>query len=291
MGYVNVKHDSGEQAEEKVILTRELIDQFLKSLGEEGKTRNTIKSYQRCLEMFYDFLPDNKEITSETVNLWKNDLKSRGYSTSSVNLHMSVLNQILHYSGDETVNVAKHESVQKRMPSPELTRSEYLMFLEAVRRNGKEQEYLLVKAFAVLGLKIRELPYLTAESCRTGCFEIPEGKEVYIPSSMRNELKAYCSERHIDSGPVFITRKGKLVDRSNITHALDRHAAEAGLSPQKCSPSALRHLYLTTQADIYKKMQQQYTVEYDSLLDTEQIKIRADLERIAESSALEMEAI
>lgn len=47
-------------------------------------------------------------------------------------------------------------------------------------------------------------------------------------------------------GPVFVTKSGRPMDRSNIWAAMKRLCAEAGVSAGKVCPHNLRHLFALT---------------------------------------------
>ncbi len=58
------------------------------------------------------------------------------------------------------------------------------------------------------------------------------------------ELRAeYARARRITSGPVFITKKGTTMDRSNIWRSFRALCPEAGVDPRKVYPHNLRHLF------------------------------------------------
>ncbi len=264
-------------SEEKIILSSNLTEEFLLALQKAGRKKDTVRSYRCALRKLYDFLPEDKEITRESVNHLKRFMKDEGYSNSSINLMVSVINQLMRFCGKSDIGTLEHEHINTE-PYPELTRSEYRSFLSYVQKNGCRQDYLLLKAFVVLGLHIRELSCLTAEACMEGQFDLPDGTTVLIPSSMQDELIAYCGSRGIISGPVFITRGNIPLDRSNITHRFFRLADESGLPREKCSPNSLHHLYETTQADILKEMQPIYVQLYDNLLESEQTDIDDEMQ-------------
>ena len=48
---------------------------------------------------------------------------------------------------------------------------------------------------------------------------------------------------HITSGPIFITRTGKVFDRSNIWREMKQLCKDAGVSEKKVFPHNLRHLF------------------------------------------------
>ncbi|MBE6696689.1 MAG: integrase, partial [Ruminococcaceae bacterium] len=56
----------------------------------------------------------------------------------------------------------------------------------------------------------------------------------------------------IKSGPVFITKTGKPLDRSNIWSDMKKLCREAGVSEKKVFPHNLRHLFARTYYTIQK---------------------------------------
>ena len=56
-------------------------------------------------------------------------------------------------------------------------------------------------------------------------------------------LTKYCKKRKITSGPIFITKSGKPLNRSNIWSEMKRLCLVAKVSPEKVYPHNLRHLF------------------------------------------------
>ena len=59
-------------------------------------------------------------------------------------------------------------------------------------------------------------------------------------------LKKYAIKHKITSGPVFITRTGNPLDRSNIWGEMKTLCAKAGVAENKVFPHNLRHLFART---------------------------------------------
>ena len=100
-----------------------------------------------------------------------------------------------------------------------------------------------------MGLRVSEHRFVTAESLRAGWVRVQnKGKlrAVPIPAPLRRELRRYCREQGIASGPVFITKHGNPLDRSNIWRMMKRLCASAGVAAQKVFPHNLRHLFALT---------------------------------------------
>ncbi len=153
---------------------------------------------------------------------------------------------------------------------PVMTRAEYLQFLVAVRSMGTEKGFFLVKVFASVDVSIGELSCLTVESCRERAIRFPGGKQSVIPSCLQTELLQYAERHKIAGGPVFVTRTGNPLDRSNIANAIRVLARRAGLDAKKCCPKALHRVYLTTQKELMERLMPVYRQTYENLLDTEQ---------------------
>ncbi len=255
---------------ECVIITQSLIEQFLHALKAAGRKPQTLQSYRRGVGDLYDFLPEEKEITKETLEDWRESLKNSGYMDNSVNAKLVAVNSLLRYCGREEL----FASLEKRAPNeimPELTREEYLKFLSKVREIGSERYYFLIEVFASVDISIGELPFLTLEACREGIIFMDK-KIATIPECLRKELLQFADQQGITGGPLFVTREGNHMDRSNISNAIRRLAIQTGMDAAKCCPSALHRLYLTTQRELREQLQSLYLRSYESLLNTERAR-------------------
>ncbi len=66
---------------------------------------------------------------------------------------------------------------------------------------------------------------------------------VLLPRELRGRLLRYAARCGIPGGPVFRTRSGKPLDRSNICHDMKRLCAQARVDAHKVFPHNLRHLF------------------------------------------------
>ena len=75
-----------------------------------------------------------------------------------------------------------------------------------------------------------------------------KGKQriVLIPKKLRRALQSYCEKANITSGPVFITKNGKPLNRSNIWKEMRKLCAAARVEPGKVFPHNFRHLFAVT---------------------------------------------
>ena len=66
---------------------------------------------------------------------------------------------------------------------------------------------------------------------------------LFLPRALCARLLAYCRARGIGEGPVFVTRSGRPLDRSNIWRMMKALCQAAKVAPQKVYPHNLRHLF------------------------------------------------
>ena len=68
-------------------------------------------------------------------------------------------------------------------------------------------------------------------------------RSVFLLKELQKKLLRYISEQQISEGPVFITRTGKPISRSNIWREMKGLCEEANVDPRKVFPHNLRHLF------------------------------------------------
>ena len=72
---------------------------------------------------------------------------------------------------------------------------------------------------------------------------VQEIRTVFIPQKLCKTLLSYAKSRKIQSGPIFIGRTGKPLDRSRIWAMMKGLCTAAGVFKKKVFPHNLRHLF------------------------------------------------
>ncbi len=272
MGTSVTKKIAISKTDKPVKLTKELISQYRDSLQARGCRKQTISMYLCYLNRLYAFLPKGKELTDENIRQWVTDLKKEGYSDRTINLHISSINGLLRFCGLRKVPVSM-VSVPRDTEMPELTRDEYLKLLSYVKRYGSERDYLLIKTLATIDINVTDLSLLTVEACQKGTIDFSNYREAVIPDSLKQELLSYIEEKEISDGPLFVTSTGNQLNRSNITHMIEKYGRKAGISRDKANPRALHTLYEHTQEEITQHLMSLHMQEYEKLLNEENKKV------------------
>ena len=68
-------------------------------------------------------------------------------------------------------------------------------------------------------------------------------RAVLLPQKLCRALQGYCRARGITAGPVFVTRTGRPVDRSNLWREMQALCSRAGVEARKVFPHNFRHLF------------------------------------------------
>ena len=230
------------------------MDLYESWLRQEERSAGTIEKYLRDLKAFFRFLPEKnlpKEAAKESLTAWKEYLIRSGYAVVTVNSMLTAVNGFFRFIGWEECRV-RPLKMQKRIFSDEnkeLTKAEYLCLLKTAEEEGNQRLYYILQTIAATGIRISELPFVTVESLSSGRSEVRcKGKlrVILITKKLCRALQRYCRNRGIKSGPVFITRSGRPVDRSNIWSEMKRLCKAAGVDAKKVFPHNLRHLFART---------------------------------------------
>lgn len=234
----------------KMRMTEQNLEGYRIYLTEEEKSRGTIEKYLRDVRRFYEFLPEQKVIDREAVLSYKASLLP-GYQISSANSMLIAVNSFLEYIGlqELKVKVYKFQRPLLADPSRELSKKEYLRLLETAESQGKLRLNLIIQTICSTGIRISELPCITWESVQSGKSVIRlKGKTrmIILPQKLRRKLADYCKQEQITSGPVFQTRTGHPIHRSNIWSDMKRLCRGAEIDETKVFPHNLRHLFART---------------------------------------------
>ena len=106
-----------------------------------------------------------------------------------------------------------------------------------------------METICATGIRVSELRFFTVEAIGAGRVEVTnKGKTrtVFLPGKLRKVLLKYAGSRRVSAGPVFVTRSGQPLDRSNIWRGMKALCKEAGVAESKVFPHNLRHLFART---------------------------------------------
>lgn len=239
---------------------------FLDSLEGQGRCRSTLLAYASKLDTFLSYVTDGL-VRKGTLAQWGESLREQGYSSATINSYLSAANGFVSYLGRRDLQLIGLPNVN-HSPRPAITRAEYLAALSFARSAGRERDYLLVKAMAVLGLSASSLESLTVDAVERGFVG-----QTCIPKPLGRELRSFVTRQGISSGPVFRGRDGTPLGRNSLAAALRALACRAGIQPERLSASAVSSLRKAAFRQIEHDLRPLVAHAYDGLLDAEQATI------------------
>jgi len=224
----------------------EKVKKYIMYLEQQEKSPATRQQYQRDIQQFLNFA-GGQELSKELAIRYKEALQ-KDYQPVSVNAKIAAVNGFFSFLGRGDLKV-KQLKIQRQAfcsKEKELSKAEYLRLVAVAEKKHNEKLSLIMQTICGTGIRVSELPYITAESVKAGKAVIRlKGKirMILIPDKLRKVLQAYLRCEEIKSGPVFVTRTGRPLDRSNIWRMMKSLCEEARVAPSKVFPHSLRHLF------------------------------------------------
>ena len=237
------------------MITGEQIQGYLHMLREQERADQTIKKYAHDLSALAMWL-NGRELNKENLIIWKQYLITR-YAAASVNTMLAAINGFLSFMGypEHKVRPVKIQRQIFCSTEKELTKAEYFRLIAAAKKKGNERLALVIQTICGTGIRVSELQFITAEAVRTGRAEVyckGKRRSILLPKDLRKSLTTYLRVKKRTAGPVFLTKTGKPLDRSNIWRDMKALCKNAGVAPAKVFPHNLRHLFARTYYSLEK---------------------------------------
>lgn len=274
-------------------LTNESIAGFAAELARQERSAATIQKYTRDLEKLRAFAGGCIQ-KKEQLIAFKAHLEQKGYAPSSINAALAAVNQYLKQAGagEWQLRFVKVQRDVFRSRERELSAKEYQRLVDQARKNKNERLELLLQTLASTGIRVSELRGITVKAARTGRARISlKGKirVVLLPRELCRRLLAYCAARAIRQGPVFVSRSGRPLCRTNIWQMLKTLAKQARVQTKKVFPHNLRHLFAVTYYKKYRDVVRLADILGHSSVNTTRIyTTKSDREQMARLNTLHL---
>lgn len=230
--------------------------------SEKGLSPNTIEAYGRDISLFGSFLNGKhwKEVVPEDILAFLGLLKGKGYASSSICrtlVAVKVFFRFLKKEGEVTLDLGRYFDTPKLWQLiPEVLSIEEVDALLA--QPNKTDDPLGVRDRAILellyatgmrvselcGLRLNDLSDTFVKVRGKGKKEriIPVGKKA--TQAVDDYLLRFRGEVKEENGPLFISSRGKPIDRVTVWNRVKVYARSAGIA-KSISPHTLRHSFAT----------------------------------------------
>lgn len=262
---------------EKRNITDEFVAAFLEYLEREEKSRNTVEKYIRDVTAFQNFM-NGRKVDKEAVIAYKNKLLADGYAVSSINSMLAALNTMFTFLGwlDSKVKLLRQQRKIYSSEEKELSKAEYERLLLAARKAGNNRLDLLLQTLCATGIRVSELEFITVEAVHDGKATVylkGKSRTVFIVQKLQKRLLQYAMGAGIKTGAIFVSRTGKVMNRTNIWKEMKKLCEQAKVNPEKVFPHNLRHLFARTFYEVKKDIAKLADVLGHSNVNTTRIYI------------------
>ena len=257
---------------------QKIVTQYQGWLTHREYSPATIRKYTRALTRFFSDTGAGKNPTREIVAAWRDSLTAKGYAPSTVNSLLAAVNDYQE-SIDNPAGKAKPLKRQRKIfadPGRELSRAEYFRLLNAARETGNKRSQLLLETICSTGIRVSELQFITVDAIRRRKASIRcKGKcrEILLPAELCHRLTRWCQKNRIHTGPAFLSRVGKPINRATVWKLFKALCERAHVAWKKVFPHNLRHLFARTFYNIEKNISKLADLLGHSSIETTRIYI------------------
>lgn len=225
------------------------LDAWRRELVEREAAPATVEKYLRDARAFVAFLTERGlELSKASAVAYKEHLVAN-YAPASVNSMIAALNGFARFLGHPEVCLRQLKIQKGASAKPWLSKADYKSLVRAAKKRGDLRYAMAIQVLCATGIRVSELEFVTVEAVRRRWIEVTnKGKtrRVWLPAKLCKSLYAYVLQTKRKSGPVFVTRTGRPIDRTRIWRKLKEYAMAAGVDAKRVYPHALRHLFATT---------------------------------------------
>lgn len=80
-------------------MTQESIDSFLETQKENGASKEALRQRKGFITCLYQWLPEDKVLTKERLNAWREDMQQKGYTQQTILNYVKGINLYLDHMG------------------------------------------------------------------------------------------------------------------------------------------------------------------------------------------------
>lgn len=215
-------------------MTPEVINHYEKLLKENVDNQNTLRGYEVNLRTFIGYAGE-QPITQKVIDSYKTWLlEEQNKTVFSANTMLSGVMKLIHLMGWEDLELHVYP-VADQVPKQEDTYIDLEDYKKLVRQAMKKHNYeiaMLIQIFCNMNIRYPEIGTLTVEALNEGFVEITRRKKTFlepIPAELQDALSGFARLREIDSGILFRSRDGNVMNQKKIYRDIKALCEQAGI--------------------------------------------------------------
>ena len=218
---------------------------------------NTLEQYRNAINKFINYLSINNinYISKNNMIDYKKYLNQISESYNSKNLWIVVINKYLKYLHYDNLCLKQIKVQQKYYNYDNMSYADYKRLLRISKKNNFIKDYYIMKTLAMTGIRVSELRFFTVENLKRQndnvlhIYNKKKERDIPLRDDLARDLRKYCRENKIKSGPIFYSLKmeNKMIHPSTIWRHMKKIAGMAKVKLKVVHPHSFRHLF----ADIF----------------------------------------
>ena len=220
-----------------------MIDTFKAYLDKTNLSENSKSAYLFALRQFSE---QYGSVTKKNLNQYKVWLVDN-FKPQTVNLRLRGMNCYLESVGKEKWKLSFVKVQQKPFLENVISEADYLYFKQRLKDDGEMFWYFVIRFLAATGARVSELIQIKAEHVKLGYLDLYSkgGKlrRIYIPKSLQEEALVWLNNKHLESGFVFLNRRGNRITTRGISGELKKFAVKYGIDTKVVYPHSFRHRF------------------------------------------------
>jgi len=220
-----------------------MIDDFKKALKLSDLADNTVVSYCKAVETFYQ---QYEGLTKQNLLSYKGWLVEN-FKAKTVNLRLQAMNRYLEFMNKPNLKMKFIKVQQENFLENVISDADYRFFCKKLKVANRLNWYFVVRYLCATGARISELLQIKVEHVEVGYLDLygKGGKlrRLYIPKCLKDETDKWLAETGLTSGYLFRNRFGKRITARGVGYQLKLLATEYGIDPKVVYPHSFRHRF------------------------------------------------
>lgn len=225
------------------------LNDYRFALEKQGCAVRTVNIYSKTVQQYYVLY---QTLTPNTLKEYRHFL-IQTYQASTVNTRICAMNRYLSFlheanqlpDGIHRLLTVKEQ--KKNYMDNVISNRDYEKLKRNLKRDGNLYWYFVVRFLGATGARISELLQIKLEDIKIGYLDLYSkgGKlrRLYFPKILCQEALPYFLGRGIDSGFLFLNRRGELITARGIELQLKHLAIRYHIDPDTVYPHSFRHRF------------------------------------------------
>lgn len=238
----------------------ELLGAWCNALSFDGRTEQTISTYQAQIAKFLDWFKENaaeedlRRIMAIDILAYRRYLQEEGFKPATINTALTALSALCHWMADEgfikeNPMVEDQRLAQQQIGPRRLTKSEEFRVIQTVQKGHSRRNEAIILCILMAGLRAVEVANLkpkaliiTPKEAAINVTGIP-GKHRIVPitQALARTLGRYALEKRISAEWLFPSQRGDKLTIRAVRHLCAAIGEKAGV--EQLNPQVLRNTY------------------------------------------------